>query len=46
MKIELTKILDETNRKQIFKDYQELKMRLGGAGASAKTAQLIVNSIK
>ena len=46
LKIELTKILDETNRKQIFKDYQELKMRLGGAGASAKTAQLIVNSIK
>ena len=46
LKLELTKILDETNRKQIFKDYQELKMRLGGAGASAKTAQLIVNSIK
>lgn len=46
LKIELTKILDTNNRKRIFEDYKELEMRLGGEGASAKTAQLIVNTIK
>jgi lipid-A-disaccharide synthase len=43
---ELTKILDSENRKRIFKDYDELEMQLGGAGASDKTAVLIVNAIK
>ncbi|MCP9199667.1 lipid-A-disaccharide synthase [Gramella sp. GC03-9] len=46
LKAELNKILDETNRKRIFKDYHELEQKLGGAGASQKTANLIYNSIK
>ena len=41
---ELTKILDETHRKQLFLDYSELEQKLGGKGASEKTAKLIVNS--
>ncbi|MUP47351.1 lipid-A-disaccharide synthase [Gramella sp. BOM4] len=45
LKRELNKILDETNRKQIFKDYHDLEQKLGGAGASKNTAELIYNSI-
>ena len=46
LKKELTKILDSATRQQILKDYEELEERLGGEGASKKTAKLIVNSIK
>ena len=46
LKLELTKILTSENRKRIFMDYQELEARLGGEGASDKTAKLIVNAVK
>lgn len=43
--LELAKILDSENRKRLFEDYNNLEEKLGGAGASDKTAKLIVNSI-
>ncbi|MGB3774658.1 MAG: lipid-A-disaccharide synthase, partial [Leeuwenhoekiella sp.] len=46
LKTELTKILKKEFRKKIFEDYYELEVKLGGTGASKKTAQLIVKSIK
>ena len=46
LKKALTKILDTENRKRIFSDYYTLELKLGGKGASKKTAELIVNSIK
>lgn len=46
LKKEFKKILDEENRKRIFKDYFELERKLGGKGASEKTAKLIVEAIK
>ena len=46
LKIELTKILTDTNRTQIFLAYFELEKKLGGKGASKKTAQLIVKATK
>ena len=46
LKIELEKILNNENRKRILNDYQDLEKLLGGEGASAKTAKLIVNSIR
>ena len=46
LKFELTKILDLENRTRIFTDYKALEQRLGGEGASAKTAKLIVNAVK
>ncbi|WP_339662634.1 lipid-A-disaccharide synthase [Croceibacter atlanticus] len=45
LKKELSKILDETNRQNLFLDYYDLEKKLGGAGASNKTAQLIVDAI-
>ncbi len=41
---ELTKILDETHREQLFLDYLDLEQKLGGKGASAKAAKLICSS--
>jgi len=41
---ELTKILDEKHREQLFLDYFDLEQKLGGKGASEKTAELIFNS--
>jgi lipid-A-disaccharide synthase len=46
LKSELIKILDTENRDTIFEAYFELERKLGGAGASEKTAQLIYKSIK
>jgi lipid-A-disaccharide synthase len=46
VKSELTKILDENHRKQLLKKYNELEQKLGGKGASEKTARLIVENIK
>lgn len=45
LKVELEKILKEENRKRIFGDYFELEQKLGGKGASKKTAELIVEKI-
>lgn len=45
LKKELDIILDETNRQNLFLDYYDLEKKLGGAGASDKTAQLIVDAI-
>jgi lipid-A-disaccharide synthase len=46
IKVELAKILHPENRKQLSIDYANLKQNLGGQGASNKTAELIVNSLK
>lgn len=40
---ELTKILETEDREKIFEAYYELEQKLGGKGASDKTATLIVN---
>ncbi len=41
LKIELQKILNNEERERIFLDYYELEKKLGGIGASFKTAKLI-----
>ena len=46
LKQELENILNPKTRKKIFVDYYELEKKLGGKGASEKTATLIYNSIK
>ena len=43
---ELTKILDDDNRTVLFSDYHELEDKLGGIGASEKTAKLIIKEAK
>ena len=45
LKLELQKILSEKQRERIFSDYFELEQKLGGAGASEKTARLIYETI-
>ena len=45
LKLELEKILSEEVRKKMFLDYFELEQKLGGNGASLKTAQLIYDKI-
>lgn len=46
LKEELGLILDATHRNRIFADYYELEKKLGGIGASEKTATLITDSLK
>ncbi|RNC84121.1 MAG: lipid-A-disaccharide synthase [Winogradskyella sp.] len=46
LKQELTKILSPEKREQLFLDYYELEQKLGGKGASEKTAKLIYEAIK
>jgi lipid-A-disaccharide synthase len=46
IKKELQHILDPENRKQLLEKYTELEAKLGGAGASEKTAQLIVHQLR
>ncbi len=46
LKKELTKILDEEYREKLFLEYFELEKKLGGKGASEKTAKLIVENVK
>ena len=46
LKNELHKILNESHRKKIFTAYLELEKKLGGKGASNKTAKLIVEGLK
>ena len=41
---ELTKILEKKYRSQLFLDYFDLEQKLGGKGASAKIAELILNT--
>jgi lipid-A-disaccharide synthase len=43
---ELTKILEPNYRKTLLENYDLLEEKLGGVGASKKTAQLIVDAIK
>lgn len=45
LRSELGRILNDTRRKKIFEDYYLLEQKLGGTGASTKTAELIFNSI-
>lgn len=46
LKEELRKILDPEIRNTMFLDYYELEQKLGGRGASANTAKLIVSALK
>lgn len=46
LKKELTKILNVTHREKLFLDYFELEKKLGGKGASEKTAKLIIEGLK
>ncbi len=43
---ELTSILDPYTRATLFLEYYDLEQKLGGEGASKKTAQLIIQAIK
>jgi lipid-A-disaccharide synthase len=43
---ELSAILDPTHRNRVFADYYDLEKKLGGIGASEKTAGLIYKDIK
>lgn len=45
LKKELSKILSKPHREKMFSDYYELEKKLGGTGASEKTAQLIYDKI-
>lgn len=46
LKRELSKILEDDHRTKIFEDYYLLEQKLGGRGASKKTAELIFEAIK
>lgn len=45
IKEELTKILSGPKRSKILDDYKELRQKLGGTGASVRTADLIVKDL-
>lgn len=46
LKSELEKILSEPKRSQVLSDYKELRQKLGGEGASERTAELIVEDLE
>ena len=46
IKAKLQKLLEPEYRKQLFKQYEILEQKLGGIGASKKTAQLIVRNLR
>ncbi len=46
LKRELSRILDKNNRKEMFESYYLLEKKLGGIGASKKTAELIYKTLK
>lgn len=46
LKKELDKITNDDHRTKLFADYYDLEKNLGGAGASSKTARLIVATTK
>ncbi|MBI2280451.1 MAG: lipid-A-disaccharide synthase [Bacteroidetes bacterium] len=43
LKTELRKLLEPTHRNQLLSDYYELQQKLGGVGASARTADLMIS---
>lgn len=45
LKKELQKVLSKEHREKMFSDYYELEQKLGGTGASEKTAKLIYQKI-
>jgi lipid-A-disaccharide synthase len=45
LKIELSKLIDENHRMKLLKKYDELEEKLGGEGASDKTASLIYDTL-
>jgi lipid-A-disaccharide synthase len=45
IKEELTKILEGECRTKLLAQYDQLEQKLGGVGASQKTAQLIVKDL-
>lgn len=46
LKKEMTRLLfDEKYLKQLYSDYDDLRQKLGGSGASAKAAQLILDDL-
>ncbi len=46
IKQELTKILEPASRKRLLQQYEALEQKLGGPGASQKTAHLIVENLR
>jgi lipid-A-disaccharide synthase len=46
LKKELEKLLDENHKKALLAQYSLLETKLGGIGASAKTAKFIINDLK
>lgn len=46
LKKELEKLLDENHKKGLLEKYNQLENKLGGIGASAKTAKFIINDLK
>ena len=46
LKLELNKILNSESRSILLNNYVDLKQKLGGEGASKKTAELILDSFK
>jgi len=46
LKTELDKLLDDNHRTQLAKDYKELEDILGGAGASERIAEVMVEKLK
>ena len=46
LKIELDKLLNADSRNKMLSDYAELTTKLGGAGASKKTAGLMIDYLK
>lgn len=46
LKLELDKLLTENTRKKMLADYAELKTKLGGLGASQKTATLMIKYLQ
>ena len=46
LKKELSKLLDEKHRTILLDKYKDLEMKLGGVGASEKTAKLILKELK
>lgn len=43
---ELTKLTDPNGRQQMLNDYEELRYKLGGPGASARAAELMVGYLR
>ena len=46
VKKELSKLLETVHQNKILSKYDELEAKLGGIGASEKTAKLILNYLK